>query len=308
MANRSRSTPQSITELFGSASGTASTSRSAEPLRHGHDRRGTPDRRAGRRPHATAAAGVLDVLSVRGDDERGAPADRSEKAGGDEEVGVHDVRVGTVAPLPGARRAARRAWRPRPPGRSTTARSISWPRSASALLESRRRTSRGPERRAPGTSARRGGCASRARRVTARRRFPRAPGGRRRSRRPCSARGGPRGAGAGGCPCRRLSRGRRQVRPPPPRRFARRGHGRCARAGAARAAGSTRCSSTCASDSCVNSFTPTTRRCRPRRRSGTGTPTPRSRPARSRPRSRRPRRRARRPVRSARGRAPRARP
>ena len=105
--NRSRSTPQSTTELFAQGLRHHLDQAVPEPGRHRDDRAGALDGRAGRDAQRPVPAGVLDVLPVRGDDERSAAADRSEKTGRDEEVRVDDVRVEAAAPLRTTSRARR---------------------------------------------------------------------------------------------------------------------------------------------------------------------------------------------------------
>ena len=78
--------------LFGPASGTACDEPVEEPVGHRDDGMRTLliVRRVASRD-GPVPAGVLDVLSVRGDDERRAPADGGEQPRRDEEVRVHDV-------------------------------------------------------------------------------------------------------------------------------------------------------------------------------------------------------------------------
>ena len=62
-----------------------------QPGRHGDDRVRPPHGELRRRPDRAAAARVLDVLPVGGDDERGAAGEGGEQARRDEEVRVDDV-------------------------------------------------------------------------------------------------------------------------------------------------------------------------------------------------------------------------
>ena len=155
---RSRSTPQSTTSVLPRASGTAASSRVAQPAETAITvcARRTTSRVASRT--TGELGGVRDVLAVRGDDERRARQQRGREAGRDEKVRVDDVR-----PEP-ARRPPDRGGEPKMP-----------PLPAAAVVEHgaldlvaergelpleplrRRRRSRAPRPR--GTSARRAGCA-----------------------------------------------------------------------------------------------------------------------------------------------------
>ena len=126
-------------------------------------RRRPPHDEAGRGRHARERADVADVPAVCGDDERGAAGERGDQAGRDEEVRVDHVRParrarpareGQVAELPARARVEDGELDLVSPRRRARARPA-------------RRTCRGRARRAPGTSARRGGCARQQRKLRA---------------------------------------------------------------------------------------------------------------------------------------------